>query len=111
MKKSSIQLIIVSTTHQLLDDLHDGFLGSLCLMFVPYDLNLVPVLVRLVWKLHLDIKVAANLGDVCTPLANNLGVVLWVDFQYKSEATQFLKTTKTIQEYTILIKYSSTYKT
>ena len=32
-----------------------------------------------------------NLGDVGTPLANDLGAVLRVNFQYQREALQFLK--------------------
>ena len=71
--------------------MHDGVLGSLGLMFITYDLDLVPILVQFVRELHLDIKVTADLRDVCTTLANYLWMVLGVNFQHQCKATQLLQ--------------------
>lgn len=73
-----------------MDDLHNGFLGCLGLMFVSNDLDLVSILVRFVGELHLDVKVAADLGNVCASLSDDFGMVFGVDIQHQRETAQLL---------------------
>ena len=73
-------------------------------MFVANDLDLVSILVRLVRELHLDVKVAAYLGDVGATLPDDLGVVFGVDVQHQGEAAQLLSNEdKQIHYHTISI--------
>ena len=74
-----------------MDNLGDCLLSGIGLMLISNDLDLVTIFISFVWKLYLDVKVTAYLGDVGPSLANNLGVVLAVNVEHKCETTQFLQ--------------------